>query len=66
MQNFRQEPMVLGFSMQRMVLDERPVVTESEPVSMSRETTFEKDLHVVQRPRCLGRHLHPLVPTSGC
>ena len=28
-------------------LDDRPVVTESEPVSMSRETTFEKDLHVV-------------------
>jgi len=26
--------------------DDRPVVTESEPVSMSRETTFEKDLHV--------------------
>ena len=24
--------------------DERPVVTESEPVSMSRETTFERDL----------------------
>ena len=28
-------------------VDERPVVTESEPVSMSRETTFDKDLHVV-------------------
>ena len=28
--------------------DERPVVTESEPVSMSRETTFERDLHAVQ------------------
>jgi DNA polymerase-4 len=25
--------------------DERPVVTESEPVSISRETTFERDLH---------------------
>ena len=25
--------------------DERPVITESEPVSMSRETTFERDLH---------------------
>jgi len=25
--------------------DERPLVTESEPVSMSRETTFERDLH---------------------
>ena len=27
--------------------DDRPVVTESEPVSMSRETTFERDLHAV-------------------
>ena len=26
-------------------VDERPVVTESEPVSMSRETTFAHDLH---------------------
>jgi DNA polymerase IV len=26
-------------------LDERPVVLESEPVSISRETTFERDLH---------------------
>ncbi len=26
-------------------LDERPVVTESEPKSISRETTFERDLH---------------------
>ena len=26
-------------------LDERPVVTHSEPVSISRETTFERDLH---------------------
>ena len=25
--------------------DERPVSTHSEPVSMSRETTFERDLH---------------------
>ena len=28
-------------------LDERPVVTYSEPVSVSRETTFERDLHAV-------------------
>ena len=28
-------------------IDERPVVTECEPVSMSRETTFDKDLHAV-------------------
>ena len=27
--------------------DDRPVVTDSEPVSMSRETTFERDLHAV-------------------
>ncbi len=29
-------------------LDERPVVTHSEPVSISRETTFERDLHAVR------------------
>jgi DNA polymerase-4 len=28
-------------------LDERPVVTHSEPVSLSRETTFERDLHAI-------------------
>ncbi|GAC1606755.1 MAG: DNA polymerase IV [Ramlibacter sp.] len=28
--------------------DERAVVTESEPVSMSRETTFDRDLHAVR------------------
>ena len=28
--------------------DERPVVTKSEPVSMSRETTFDRDLHAVR------------------
>jgi DNA polymerase IV len=28
--------------------DERPVVTASEPVSISRETTFERDLHAVR------------------
>lgn len=27
--------------------DDRPVVLESEPVSMSRETTFERDLHAM-------------------
>jgi len=35
-------------------LDERPVVTESEPVSMSRETTFESDLHAVRDRAELG------------
>jgi len=34
--------------------DERPVVTESEPVSMSRETTFERDLHPVRDRAELG------------
>ena len=34
--------------------DERPVVTESEPVSMSRETSFERDLHAVRDKAELG------------
>ena len=34
--------------------DERPVVLESEPVSMSRETTFERDLHAVRDREALG------------
>ena len=29
-------------------IDDRPVVTHSEPVSMSRETTFERNLHAVR------------------
>jgi DNA polymerase IV len=33
---------------------DRPVVTESEPVSMSRETTFERDLHAVRDKAELG------------
>jgi len=35
--------------------DDRPVVTASEPVSLSRETTFERDLHAVQDRAALGR-----------
>ena len=35
--------------------DERPVSLESEPVSMSRETTFEKDLHAVRDRQALGQ-----------
>ncbi|MCF8169640.1 MAG: DNA polymerase IV [Methylotenera sp.] len=35
-------------------VDDKPVVTESEPVSMSRETTFEKDLHVQNDRLALG------------
>jgi DNA polymerase IV len=34
--------------------DERAVVTESEPVSMSRETTFDRDLHAVRDKAELG------------
>jgi len=34
--------------------DDRPVVTISEPVSMSRETTFERDLHAVRDKAALG------------
>ena len=34
--------------------DDRPVVTESEPVSMSRETTFERNLHAVRDRAELG------------
>ncbi|MGB4117518.1 MAG: DNA polymerase IV [Polaromonas sp.] len=34
--------------------DDRPVVTSSEPVSMSRETTFDKDLHAVRDKTALG------------
>ena len=34
--------------------DERAVVTHSEPVSMSRETTFERDLHAVRDRAELG------------
>jgi Nucleotidyltransferase/DNA polymerase involved in DNA repair len=35
--------------------DDSPVVTESEPVSISRETTFERDLHAVHDRAELGR-----------
>ncbi len=35
--------------------DERPVVTHSEPKSISRETTFENDLHPVRDREALSR-----------
>lgn len=35
-------------------IDDRPVVTHSEPVSMSRETTFERNLHPVRDREELG------------
>jgi DNA polymerase-4 len=41
--------------------DDRPVVTHSEPVSMSRETTFERDLHVRQDRAALAAALDHLV-----
>jgi len=34
--------------------DERPIVLESEPVSVSRETSFERDLHAVRDKAELG------------
>jgi DNA polymerase-4 len=34
--------------------DARPIVTHSEPVSISRETTFERDLHAVHDKALLG------------
>jgi DNA polymerase-4 len=40
--------------------DDRPVVTESEPVGMSRETTFERDLHAVHDRAELGAILTEL------
>lgn len=36
-------------------VDDRPVETHSEPVSMSRETTFERDLHAVYDRAELGQ-----------
>ncbi len=41
--------------------DERPVVTHSEPVSMSRETTFERDLHAQRDKAALSAILNQLV-----
>ena len=35
-------------------LDQRPLVLESEPVSISRETSFERDLHAVRDKAELG------------
>ena len=41
--------------------DDRPVVTESEPRSISRETTFERDLSRHARPRRAVARLHVAV-----
>ncbi len=40
--------------------DSRPIVTHSEPVSISRETTFERDLHAVRDRETLGAILDEL------
>ncbi len=40
--------------------DSRPVVTHSEPVSVSRETTFERDLHAVHDRALLGQIMDDL------
>ena len=37
--------------------DDRPMVTHSEPVSISRETTFERNLHAVRDRAALGEIL---------
>ncbi len=42
-------------------IDDRPVVTRSEPVSMSRETTFDRDLHATHDRRQLGAAMDELV-----
>ena len=36
-------------------IDDRPLVTHGEPVSMSRETTFDRDLHAVRDRAALTR-----------
>src|SRR6187402_3616223 len=41
--------------------DERELSTSSEPVSMSRETTFDRDLHAVHDRTELGAMLDELV-----
>lgn len=41
-------------------VDDRPVVTHSEPKSISRETTFERDLHVVRDRAVLSSWLEQL------
>ncbi len=53
--------MGLWLSQAAQGIDDRPVVTHSEPVSMSRETTFERDLHVRQDREALAAALDHLV-----
>jgi DNA polymerase IV len=42
-------------------IDDRPLATRGEPVSMSRETTFDRDLHAVRDRSALGAILDQLV-----
>ncbi len=46
-------------------IDERPVVTRSEPKTISRETTFERDLHARHDRESLYRNLYRLVRARG-
>jgi DNA polymerase-4 len=41
-------------------IDDRPVITESEPKSLSRETTFDRDLHARQDRQALSEILTTL------
>ena len=50
----RQEPLAPGCTRRAGAATSAPVVTESEPVSISRETTFERDLHAVRDRAELG------------
>ena len=45
--------------------DDRPVVTHSDPVSTSRETTFERNLHAVRDRAALGEILTRLCTQVG-
>ena len=48
-------------------LDDRPVITSSEPKSISRETTFERDLHVkTDRAKLFGIFSRLCLQVSGC
>ena len=41
-------------------IDERPITTHTEPKSISRETTFKQDLHVIQNRKTLTEVLNQL------
>ena len=54
-----------GCTRRRTAATSAPVVTYSEPESISRETTFERDLHAVRDRAELGAHLHRAVRAAG-